>query len=59
MILGHPSYGNKNAQKAGFYRINTGVLLLNLKAMRQNKFEKKLLRLLQKLLFYIIMIKHY
>ena len=39
MILGQPTYGNKKAEKYGFHRINTGVLLLNLIEMRKNKFE--------------------
>ena len=48
MILGQASYGNKNAQKRGFHRINTGVLLLNLKAMRENKFEEQVIDVIKK-----------
>ena len=48
MILGQPSYGNKNAQRRGFHRINTGVLLLNLLEMRKNEFEKKVIEITKK-----------
>jgi lipopolysaccharide biosynthesis glycosyltransferase len=48
MILGQPSYGNKNAQRYGFHRINTGVLLLNLLEMRKNHFEKKVIEITKK-----------
>ena len=48
MILGQPTYGNKNSQRKGFYKINTGVLLLNLFEMRKNKFEKKVIEIINK-----------
>ena len=48
MILGQPTYGNKNAEKSGFHRINTGVLLLNLIEMRKNKFEEKVIDIIKK-----------
>ena len=48
MILGQATYGNKNAQKHGFHRINTGVLLLNLKSMRENKFEEQVIKIIKK-----------
>ena len=48
MILGQPTYGNKNYQKHGFNKINTGVLLLNLLEMRKNKFERKVIKLVGK-----------
>ena len=48
MILGHPTYGNKKAQKHGFHRINTGVLLLNLFEMRKNQFEEKVIKVINK-----------
>ena len=44
MILGQPTYGNKNKRK----RINTGILLLNLAEMRKNKFEKKVIEMIKK-----------
>ena len=47
MILGQPSYGNKNAEKHGFHRINTGILLLNLYEMRKKKFEKQVLDIIK------------
>ena len=48
MILGQPTYGNKNAEKRGFHRINTGVLLLNLLEMRKNHFEEKVISITKK-----------
>ena len=48
MILGQPTYGNKNSQKKGFHKINTGVLLLNLFEMRKNKFEEKVIEIINK-----------
>ena len=48
MILGQPSYGNNNAQRRGFHRINTGVLLLNLLEMRKNNFEKRVIDIIKK-----------
>lgn len=49
MILGQPTYGNKNSQKKGFHRINTGVMLLNLFEMRKNKFESKVIEKVRKI----------
>lgn len=40
MILGLPTYNNKSP-KTGIYKINDGIILLNLKKMRKIKFEKK------------------
>ena len=48
MILGQPSFGNKNSQKKGLYTINTGILLLNLFEMRKNKFEKQVIDIIKK-----------
>ena len=48
MILGQPSFGNKNSQKKGFFQINTGVLLLNLFEMRKIKFEKRVIDIIKK-----------
>ena len=48
MILGQATYGNGNAEKKGYHRINTGVLLLNLNEMRKNKFEKKVIEIINK-----------
>ena len=48
MILGQPSYGNKYRQKKGFYKINTGILLLNLFEMRKRKFEKDVIEIIKK-----------
>ena len=48
MILGQPTFGNKNAQKHGFHRINTGILLLNLHEMRRIKFEEKVIKVIKK-----------
>ena len=48
MILGQATYGNKNVQKRGNHRINTGVLLLNLKVMREFKFESKVINIIKK-----------
>ena len=48
MILGQPTYGNKNSQKHGFHRINTGILLLNLVEMRKNKLEEKVIEIINK-----------
>ena len=48
MILGQPTFGNKYAQKHGYYRINTGILLLNLLEMRKNKFEEKVIKVIKK-----------
>ena len=47
MILGQATYGNKKAQKLGYHRINTGVLLLNLKAMREINFEDKVIEIIK------------
>ena len=47
MILGQASYGNRNAQKHGYHRINTGVLLLNLNAMRKINFEEKVINIIK------------
>ena len=48
VILGQPTYGNRNAQRLGGYRINTGVLLLNLLGMRKNKIEEKVIAIIKK-----------
>ena len=48
MILGYPSFGNKNSQKFGYHRINTGILLLNLFEMRRNHFEKQVMKIIKK-----------
>ena len=48
MILGQPTFGNRNAQKHGFHRINTGILLLNLHEMRRIKFEEKVIKVIKK-----------
>ena len=43
MILGQPIHFYN---KTGFYRINSGILLLNLEKMREKKMEKKILNIL-------------
>ena len=48
MILGQPSYGNRNAQKMGYFRINSGILLLNLLEMRKCHFEKQVIDFISK-----------
>ena len=48
MILGHPTIGNRQSQKYGVNRINTGVLLMNLLEMRKINFEKKVIKIIQK-----------
>ena len=48
IILGYPSYGNKNRQRYGYHRINTGILLLNLNEMRRNHFEKQVMKIIKK-----------
>ena len=48
MILGQATYGNKEYQKHGSHQINTGVLLLNLKAMREFNFETKVIKIIKK-----------
>ena len=45
MILGHPTFFN-TSPKTGVYKINNGVLLLNLDRMRKNKIEWKVLYIL-------------
>ena len=47
MILGQMAKA-KQKPKKGFYRINAGILLLNLKEMREQQMEKKLLKVLKK-----------
>ena len=47
IILGQIIITNNN-KKTGYYRINSGILLLNLKEMRDIKFEEKVLRLINK-----------
>ena len=47
MMLGLPTYNNKSP-KTGIYKINDGIMLLNLKKMRKIKFEKKVLNLIVK-----------
>ena len=42
MILGQPTY-SYNKSRTTFYRINSGILLLNLKKMRNLNVEKKIL----------------
>ena len=48
LILGYPSYGNKRAERRGFHRINTGVLLMNLLEMRKKNFEEKVFQIIKK-----------
>jgi lipopolysaccharide biosynthesis glycosyltransferase len=48
MILGYPTYGNGVAQRKGYHRINTGVLLLNLCEIRKKKFEKDVIKIIEK-----------
>ena len=45
MILGHPTFFN-TSPKTGVYKINNGVLLINLDRMRKNQMEKKVLYIL-------------
>ena len=45
VILGQPTYFNKN-KKTGIYKINNGVLLLNLNKMRKLNIEQKVIYLL-------------
>ena len=47
IILGQPTYGNRGKKK-GHYKINTGILLLNLLEMRKINFEKKVIKLIEK-----------
>lgn len=47
IILGQIGVANRSP-KTGFYKINNGVLLLNLKEMRKIKFEQKVLNILNK-----------
>ena len=42
IILGHPTIYNKS-QRTGIFKINNGILLLNLNKMRKIKLEKKVL----------------
>jgi lipopolysaccharide biosynthesis glycosyltransferase len=42
MILGQPIYFEKNS---GLYAINSGIMLLNLKKMRETNMEKKILNI--------------
>ena len=46
IILGQPTYFNKST-KTGIYKINNGVLLLNLKKMREIHLEEKVLYILK------------
>lgn len=46
IILGQPTFFNKST-KTGVYKINNGVLLLNLKKMRDIHIEEKILYLLK------------
>ena len=52
LILDYFRYENKRAEIGYLYRINTGVLLMNLLELRKNKFEKYF-KLLKKDLFII------
>ena len=45
VILGQPTYFNRSP-KTGLFKINNGILLLNLKKMRKMKIEKKVLYIL-------------
>lgn len=45
LILGQPTYTN-DSPKTGIYKINCGIILLNLKRMREINFEKKVLNLI-------------
>ncbi len=47
VILGQPTYFNRSP-KTGIYKINNGILLLNLKRMRKMKIEQKVLYILNK-----------
>ena len=47
IILGQVIISNKS-KKTGYYSINSGILLLNLKEMRKIKFEKKILKIINK-----------
>jgi len=47
MFLGQPTY-SYNISKTVFYRINSGIMLLNLKKMREIKVEKKILNSINK-----------
>ena len=47
MILGQVIITNKS-KKTGYYSINSGILLLNLKEMRKIKIEKKVLNIINK-----------
>lgn len=47
VILGQPTYFNKSP-KTGIYKINNGILLLNLYKMRKMKIEQKVLYILNK-----------
>ena len=48
MILGQVIITNNNNKKDGFYRINNGILLLNLKKMRSIKLEQKVINIINK-----------
>ena len=43
IILGFPTFRNKNRNKFALHEINIGILLLNLVEMRKIKFESKVL----------------
>ena len=47
VVLGQPTYFNKSP-KTGIYKINNGVLLLDLNKMRKLQIEKKVLYILNK-----------
>ena len=44
MILGQPVHYD-NSSNEGYYRINPGIILINLKKMREKKIEKKILNI--------------
>ena len=48
IILGQPTYGNRGRKKKGHYKINTGILLLNLLEMRKINFEEKVIKISEK-----------
>ena len=48
MILGQPTYGNRGRKKKDSYKINTGILLLNLLEMRKRNFEEKVIKIIEK-----------
>ena len=45
LVLGQVT-GNNKSKQTGFFRINNGILLLNLLGMRKEKFEDKALKLI-------------